>query len=217
MVRAVNSGVITSTTFPWLPKSTEGKVLTAKDLGRCFALCWDCVQGCDEARWGNFLTVARGAAQEGLNAVKETDDAIAVMQAVLMEQKLHSNHTWSPTCFERGWSCWFRWSRTSVHLWRILRRPKRWRLAWYLWTWRVRKWMKWWMQRNHHSVHKVNWLQGYQFGYCTEIMVDLTKDVPNKRNSITKQFRNHLFNWWLFTCRQWWRGLKVHVHTWESW
>lgn len=79
-----NSGVITSQLFRGFQKSTDGKaVLTANDLAEAFATGVETAyKAVMKPVEGTILTVARGGAQAGLNAVKETDDAIQVMQAV---------------------------------------------------------------------------------------------------------------------------------------
>ena len=189
-----NSGVITSQLFRGFQKSTEGKaVLTAKDLADAFATGVETAyKAVMKPVEGTILTVARGAAQEGLNAVKETDDAIAVMQAVVNGAKaaLKTTPDLLPVLKEVGvvdsggqglvfiYEGFFEglsgedlpdtYEPDESEMDEMVNAA------------------------HHQSVQSQLATEDIKFGYCTEIMVDLTKDVPNKKKFDYEQFRNHL-------------------------
>lgn len=84
-----NSGVITSQLFRGFYKSTENKkVLTAQDLSQAFsngvATAYKAVMKPVE---GTILTVARVAAEKGASKASETNDVIAVMKAIVSGAK----------------------------------------------------------------------------------------------------------------------------------
>lgn len=189
-----NSGVITSQLFRGFQKSTEGKaVLTAKDLADAFATGVETAyKAVMKPVEGTILTVARGAAQEGLNAVKETDDAIAVMQAVVNGAKaaLKTTPDLLPVLKEVGvvdsggqglvfiYEGFFEglsgedlpdtYEPDESEMDEMVNAA------------------------HHQSVQSQLATEDIKFGYCTEIMVDLTKDVPNKKKFDYEKFRNHL-------------------------
>jgi len=90
-----NSGVILSQLFRGFAKSVENKVtLTARDLAQAFH------KGVETAYKavikpveGTILTVAREAAEKGLVRMTQTNDVVAVMEAVLKEARLSLSRT----------------------------------------------------------------------------------------------------------------------------
>lgn len=189
-----NSGVITSQLFRGFQKSTDGKaVLTANDLAEAFATGVETAyKAVMKPVEGTILTVARGGAQAGLNAVKETDDAIQVMQAVAdgAKKALKTTPDLLPVLKEVGvvdsggqglvfiYEGFFEglsgedlpdtYEPNESEMDEMVNAA------------------------HHQSVQSQLATEDIKFGYCTEIMVDLTKDVPNKKKFVYDDFRNYL-------------------------
>ncbi|APT17919.1 glycerone kinase [Amylolactobacillus amylotrophicus DSM 20534] len=189
-----NSGVITSQLFRGFQKSTDGKaVLTANDLAEAFATGVETAyKAVMKPVEGTILTVARGGAQAGLNAVKETDDAIQVMQAVAdgAKKALKTTPDFLPVLKEVGvvdsggqglvfiYEGFFEglsgedlpdtYEPNESEMDEMVNAA------------------------HHQSVQSQLATEDIKFGYCTEIMVDLTKDVPNKKKFVYDDFRNYL-------------------------
>ena len=189
-----NSGVITSQLFRGFQKSTDGKaVLTANDLAEAFATGVETAyKAVMKPVEGTILTVARGGAQAGLNAVKKTDDAIQVMQAVAdgAKKALKTTPDLLPVLKEVGvvdsggqglvfiYEGFFEglsgedlpdnYEPNESEMDEMVNAA------------------------HHQSVQSQLATEDIKFGYCTEIMVDLTKDVPNKKKFVYDDFRNYL-------------------------
>lgn len=211
-----NSGVITSQLFRGFSKSTESnEVLTAQDLANAFATG---VQTAYKAVMkpveGTILTVARGGAQAGLDTAKKTDDTIEVMNAVVEGAKaaLKTTPDLLPVLKEVGVVDsggqglvfiyeGFLEALSGVDIPDTYEPDE--------------AEMDEMVNATHHqSVQGQLATEDIEFGYCTEIMVDLTADTPNKKTFDYEAFRNHLNeigDSLLVVSDE--EVVKVHVHT----
>lgn len=190
-----NSGVITSQLFRGFYKATQGmKTLTAQELANAFsngvATAYKAVMKPVE---GTILTVARVAAQEGANKANDTDDVTEVMQAVVEGAKkaLKSTPDLLPVLKQVGVVDSGGQGLLFIYegfLEGILGenfadqyQPDE-------------NEMDEMINAMHHqsSVQSQLATQDIKNGYCTEIMVDLNADVPNKKKFYLEEFRKHL-------------------------
>lgn len=190
-----NSGVITSQLFRGFYKATQGmKTLTAQELANAFsngvATAYKAVMKPVE---GTILTVARVAAQEGANKANDTDDVTEVMQAVVEGAKkaLKSTPDLLPVLKQVGVVDSGGQGLLFIYegfLEGILGenfadqyQPDE-------------NEMDEMINAMHHqsSVQSQLATQDIKNGYCTEIMVDLNADVPNKKKFDLEEFRKHL-------------------------
>ncbi|ALJ24105.1 hypothetical protein AO203_10220 [Lactobacillus gallinarum] len=190
-----NSGVITSQLFRGFYKATQGmKTLTAQELANAFsnsvATAYKAVMKPVE---GTILTVARVAAQEGANKANDTDDVTEVMQAVVEGAKkaLKSTPDLLPVLKQVGVVDSGGQGLLFIYegfLEGVLGenfadqyQPDE-------------NEMDEMINAMHHqsSVQSQLATQDIKNGYCTEIMVDLNADVPNKKKFDLEEFRKHL-------------------------
>lgn len=189
-----NSGVITSQLFRGFYKYTKNKdVLTAQDLAHAFqngvAAAYKAVMKPVE---GTILTVARLGAQGGESTAQKTNDAIVVMQAVVDSAKkaLNSTPDLLPVLKQVG----------------VVDSGGQGLLFIYQGFLEALKGEKsnddfepdesevnQMINAAHHkSVQDQLATSDIKNGYCTEIMVDLTADVPDKQKFNLDDFRQHL-------------------------
>lgn len=191
-----NSGVITSQLFRGFYKATENKdTLSALDLANAFsngvATAYKAVMKPVE---GTILTVARVAAEEGKNKASETDDAIEVMKAVVEGAKkaLKTTPDLLPVLKQvgvvdsGGQGLVFIYqgflegllgekSNDDYQLDEVE--------------------MDELINATHHQAESAQVqlsTSDIKNGYCTEIMVDLTADVADKKKFNLEEFRQHL-------------------------
>ena len=184
-----NSGVITSQLFRGFYKATQGmKTLTAQELANAFsngvATAYKAVMKPVE---GTILTVARVAAQEGASKANDTDDVTEVMKAVVEGAKkaLKSTPDLLPVVDSGGQGLLFIYEGFLEGLlgenFADQYQPDETE-------------MDEMINAMHHqsSVQSQLATQDIKNGYCTEIMVDLNADVPNKKKFDLEEFRKHL-------------------------
>ena len=190
-----NSGVITSQLFRGFYKATQGmKTLTAQELANAFsngvATAYKAVMKPVE---GTILTVARVAAQEGASKANDTDDVTEVMKAVVEGAKkaLRSTPDLLPVLKQvgvvdsGGQGLLFIYEGFLEGLlgenFADQYQPDETE-------------MDEMINAMHHqsSVQSQLATQDIKNGYCTEIMVDLNADVPNKKKFDLEEFRKHL-------------------------
>lgn len=189
-----NSGVITSQLFRGIYKATQGmKTLNAQELANAFtngvATAYKAVMKPVE---GTILTVARVAAQEGANKANESDDVEEVMKAIVEGAKkaLKTTPDLLPVLKQvgvvdsGGQGLLFiyegflegmlgenfadQYQPDATEMDEMIN------------------------AMHHQSVQNQLATQDIKNGYCTEIMVDLTADVPNKKPFDLETFRKHL-------------------------
>ena len=213
-----NSGVITSQLFRGFYKATQGmKTLTAQELANAFsngvATAYKAVMKPVE---GTILTVARVAAQAGATKANDTDDVTEVMKAVVEGAKkaLKSTPDLLPVLKQvgvvdsGGQGLLFIYEGFLEGLmgenFADQYQPDE-------------NEMDEMINAMHHqsSVQSQLATQDIKNGYCTEIMVDLDADVPNKKKFDLEEFRKHLSGLGdsLLLAVSDGEIAKVHVHT----
>jgi uncharacterized protein len=189
-----NSGVISSQLFRGVYKATQGmNTLNAQELANAFsngvATAYKAVMKPVE---GTILTVARIAAQEGANKANETDDIEEVMKAIVEGAKraLKTTPDLLPVLKQvgvvdsggqgllfiyegfleglLGESFADRYQPDEGEMDEMIN------------------------AMHHQSVQSQLSTQDIDHGYCTEIMVDLTADIPDKKTFNLEEFRAHL-------------------------
>ncbi|WEV36336.1 DAK2 domain-containing protein [Lactobacillus sp. ESL0677] len=189
-----NSGVISSQLFRGIYKATQGmKTLNAQELANAFsngvATAYKAVMKPVE---GTILTVARVAAQEGANKANETDDVEEVMEAIVngAKKSLKTTPDLLPVLKQVGVVDSGGQGLLFIYegfLEGILGenfadryQPDEGEMDEMI------------NAMHHQSVQTQLSTQDIKNGYCTEIMVDLTADIPNKKPFNLEEFRNHL-------------------------
>ncbi|MDF7668164.1 DAK2 domain-containing protein [Lactobacillus sp. ESL0703] len=189
-----NSGVISSQLFRGIYKATQGmKTLNAQELANAFsngvATAYKAVMKPVE---GTILTVARVAAQEGANKANETDDVEEVMEAIVdgAKKSLKTTPDLLPVLKQVGVVDSGGQGLLFIYegfLEGILGenfadryQPDEGEMDEMI------------NAMHHQSVQTQLSTQDIENGYCTEIMVDLTADIPNKKPFNLEEFRNHL-------------------------
>ncbi|MDF7638742.1 DAK2 domain-containing protein [Lactobacillus sp. ESL0791] len=189
-----NSGVISSQLFRGFYKATQGmNTLNAQELANAFtngvATAYKAVMKPVE---GTILTVARVAAQEGANKANETDDVEAVMKAIVegAKKSLKTTPDLLPVLKQVGVVDSGGQGLLFIYegfLEGILGenfadqyQPDAGEMDEMI------------NAMHHQSVQSQLATQDIKNGYCTEIMVDLTADVPNKQPFNLEEFRKHL-------------------------
>ena len=189
-----NSGVISSQLFRGVYKATQGmKTLNAQELANAFsngvATAYKAVMKPVE---GTILTVARVGAQEGANKANETDDVEEVMKAVVEGAKkaLKTTPDLLPVLKQvgvvdsGGQGLLFIYEGFLEGLlgeeFADRYQPDEGEMDEMI------------NAMHHQSVQSQLSTQDIANGYCTEIMVDLTADVPNKKTFNLDEFRDHL-------------------------
>ena len=189
-----NSGVITSQLFRGFYKATQGmKTLNAQELSNAFTngvtTAYKAVMKPVE---GTILTVARVAAEEGATKANDTDDVEEVMKAVVEGAKkaLKTTPDLLPILKQVGVVDSGGQGLLFIYegfLEGILGenfadqyQPDAGEMDEMI------------NAMHHQSVQSQLATQDIKNGYCTEIMVDLTADVPNKKPFDLDEFRKHL-------------------------
>ncbi|RVU71640.1 DAK2 domain-containing protein [Lactobacillus xujianguonis] len=189
-----NSGVITSQLFRGFYKATQGmKTLNAQELANAFSngvtTAYKAVMKPVE---GTILTVARVAAQEGAEKANDTDDVEEVMKAVVEGAKkaLKTTPDLLPVLKQvgvvdsGGQGLLFIYEGFLEGLlgenFADQYQPDETEMDEMI------------NAMHHQSVQSQLATQDIANGYCTEIMVDLTADVPNKKKFDLEEFRKHL-------------------------
>lgn len=211
-----NSGVITSQLFRGVYKATQGmKTLNAQELANAFsngvATAYKAVMKPVE---GTILTVARVAATEGASKASETEDVEEVMKAIVEGAKkaLKTTPDLLPVLKQvgvvdsGGQGLLFIYEGFLEGLlgenFADQYQPDETEMDEMI------------NAMHHQSVQSQLPTQDIINGYCTEIMVDLTADVPNKKPFELEKFREHLSNLGdsLLAVSDG-EVAKVHVHT----
>ena len=211
-----NSGVITSRLFRGVYKATQGmKTLNAQELANAFsngvATAYKAVMKPVE---GTILTVARVAATEGASKASETEDVEEVMKAIVEGAKkaLKTTPDLLPVLKQvgvvdsGGQGLLFIYEGFLEGLlgenFADQYQPDETEMDEMI------------NAMHHQSVQSQLATQDITNGYCTEIMVDLTADVPNKKPFELEKFREHLSNLGdsLLAVSDG-EVAKVHVHT----
>lgn len=211
-----NSGVITSQLFRGVYKATQGmKTLNAQELANAFsngvATAYKAVMKPVE---GTILTVARVAATEGASKASETEDVEEVMKAIVEGAKkaLKTTPDLLPVLKQvgvvdsGGQGLLFIYEGFLEGLlgenFADQYQPDETEMDEMI------------NAMHHQSVQSQLATQDITNGYCTEIMVDLTPDVPNKKPFELEKFREHLSNLGdsLLAVSDG-EVAKVHVHT----
>lgn len=189
-----NSGVISSQLFRGVYKATQGmKTLNAQELANAFsngvATAYKAVMKPVE---GTILTVARIAAQEGANKANETDDVEEVMKAIVEGAKasLKTTPDLLPVLKQvgvvdsGGQGLLFIYEGFLEGLlgenFADRYQPDEGEMDEMI------------NAMHHQSVQSQLSTQDIGNGYCTEIMVDLTADVPDKKVFNLEKFRDYL-------------------------
>ncbi|MBC6355911.1 DAK2 domain-containing protein [Lactobacillus helsingborgensis] len=189
-----NSGVISSQLFRGVYKATQGmKTLNAQELANAFsngvATAYKAVMKPVE---GTILTVARVGAQEGANKANETDDVEEVMKAIVEGAKkaLKTTPDLLPVLKQvgvvdsGGQGLLFIYEGFLEGLlgeeFADRYQPDEGEMDEMI------------NAMHHQSVQSQLSTQDIANGYCTEIMVDLTAGVPNKKTFNLDEFRDHL-------------------------
>lgn len=211
-----NSGVITSQLFRGVYKATQGmKTLNAQELANAFsngvATAYKAVMKPVE---GTILTVARVAATEGASKASETEDVEEVMKAIVegANKALKTTPDLLPVLKQvgvvdsGGQGLLFIYEGFLEGLlgenFADQYQPDETEMDEMI------------NAMHHQSVQSQLATQDITNGYCTEIMVDLTADVPNKKPFELEKFREHLSNLGdsLLAVSDG-EVAKVHVHT----
>ena len=189
-----NSGVISSQLFRGVYKATQGmQTLNAQELANAFsngvATAYKAVMKPVE---GTILTVARVAAQEGANKANETDDVEEVMKATVEGAKaaLKTTPDLLPVLKQvgvvdsGGQGLLFIYEGFLEGLlgedFADRYQPDEGEMDEMI------------NAMHHQSVQSQLATQDIDHGYCTEIMVDLTADIPDKKPFNLEEFRDHL-------------------------
>lgn len=190
-----NSGVITSQLFRGVYKATIGKeTLNAQDVADAFSngvtTAYKAVMKPVE---GTILTVARVAAEEGAEKAKETDDVAEVMKAVVdgARKALKTTPDLLPVLKQvgvvdsGGQGLVFIYQGFLEGL--LGEKDDAYQLD--------ETEMDELINAAHHQAEAAQVqlsTSDITNGYCTEIMVDLEADVPNKQKFDLEEFREHL-------------------------
>lgn len=191
-----NSGVITSQLFRGFYKSAENKeILSAKDLADAFsngvATAYKAVMKPVE---GTILTVARVGAEEGAKKAKETDDAVEVMKAVVSGAKKALQETPEMLPVLKQVGVVDSGGQGLVFIYQGFlegllgeKDSEEYQLDNFE--------MDELINAAHHQAEAAQVqlsTNDIVNGYCTEIMIDLQADVPNKKKFALDEFRTHL-------------------------
>ena len=189
-----NSGVISSQLFRGVYKATQGmKTLNAQELANAFSNgVATAYKGVMKPVEGTILTVARIGAQEGANKANETDDVAEVMKAIVEGAKraLKSTPDLLPVLKQvgvvdsGGQGLLFIYEGFLEGLlgeeFADRYQPDEGEMDEMI------------NAMHHQSVQSQLSTKDIANGYCTEIMVDLTADVPAKKTFNLDEFRAHL-------------------------
>ncbi|QNQ83869.1 DAK2 domain-containing protein [Lactobacillus sp. PV037] len=191
-----NSGVITSQLFRGFYKAAENKqTLSAQDLADAFsngvATAYKAVMKPVE---GTILTVARVGAEEGAKKAKETDDAVEVMKAVVAGAKKALQETPEMLPVLKQVGVVDSGGQGLVFIYQGFlegllgeKDSEEYQLDNFE--------MDELINAAHHQAEAAQVqlsTSDIVNGYCTEIMVDLQAEVPNKKKFDLDEFRKHL-------------------------
>ena len=191
-----NSGVITSQLFRGFYKATQGmKSLNAQELANAFsngvATAYKAVMKPVE---GTILTVARVAAQSGLNRANETDDVEAVMEAIVdgAKKALKTTPDLLPVLKQVG--VVDSGGQGLVFIYEGFLEGLMGENFADRYQPDVDEMDEMINAEHHRDLNVQSQLSTKDIvnGYCTEIMIDLTADVPNKKPFNLDEFRKHL-------------------------
>lgn len=188
-----NSGVITSQLFRGMYKATVGKqTLNAQELADAFsngvATAYKAVMKPVE---GTILTVARVAAEDGKNAANDSDDVEVVMKAIVEGAKraLKTTPDLLPVLKEVG--VVDSGGQGLLFIYEGFLEGLLGENFSDVYTPDIDE-MDQMMSATHEQSQSKLSTKDIKNGYCTEIMVDLTKDVPDKKPFDLEEFRKHL-------------------------
>ena len=188
-----NSGVITSQLFRGMYKATVGKeALNAQELADAFsngvATAYKAVMKPVE---GTLLTVARVAAEDGKNAANDSDDVEVVMKAIVEGAKraLKTTPDLLPVLKEVG--VVDSGGQGLLFIYEGFLEGLLGENFSDVYTPDIDE-MDQMMSATHEQSQSKLSTKDIKNGYCTEIMVDLTKDVPGKKPFNLEEFRKHL-------------------------
>lgn len=188
-----NSGVITSQLFRGMYKATVGKeALNAQELADAFsngvATAYKAVMKPVE---GTILTVARVAAEDGKNAANDSDDVEVVMKAIVEGAKraLKTTPDLLPVLKEVG--VVDSGGQGLLFIYEGFLEGLLGENFSDVYTPDIDE-MDQMMSATHEQSQSKLSTKDIKNGYCTEIMVDLTKDVPGKKPFNLEEFRKHL-------------------------
>lgn len=188
-----NSGVITSQLFRGMYKATVGKeALNAQELADAFsngvATAYKAVMKPVE---GTILTVARVAAEDGKNAANDSDDVEVVMKAIVEGPKraLKTTPDLLPVLKEVG--VVDSGGQGLLFIYEGFLEGLLGENFSDVYTPDIDE-MDQMMSATHEQSQSKLSTKDIKNGYCTEIMVDLTKDVPGKKPFNLEEFRKHL-------------------------
>ena len=188
-----NSGVITSQLFRGMYKATVGKeALNAQELADAFsngvATAYKAVMKPVE---GTILTVARVAAEDGKNAANDSDDVEVVMKAIVEGAKraLKATPDLLPVLKEVG--VVDSGGQGLLFIYEGFLEGLLGENFSDVYTPDIDE-MDQMMSATHEQSQSKLSTKDIKNGYCTEIMVDLTKDVPGKKPFNLEEFRKHL-------------------------
>jgi DAK2 domain fusion protein yloV len=188
-----NSGVITSQLFRGMYKATVGKqTLNAQELADAFsngvATAYKAVMKPVE---GTILTVARVAAEDGKNAANDSDDVEVVMKAIIEGAKraLKTTPDLLPVLKEVG--VVDSGGQGLLFIYEGFLEGLLGENFSDVYTPDIDE-MDQMMSATHEQSQSKLSTKDIKNGYCTEIMVDLTKDIPGKKPFDLEEFRKHL-------------------------
>lgn len=188
-----NSGVITSQLFRGMYKATVGKqTLNAQELADAFsngvATAYKVVMKPVE---GTILTVARVAAEDGKNAANDSDDVEVVMKAIVEGAKraLKTTPDLLPVLKEVG--VVDSGGQGLLFIYEGFLEGLLGENFSDVYTPDIDE-MDQMMSATHEQSQSKLSTKDIKNGYCTEIMVDLTKDIPGKKPFDLEEFRKHL-------------------------
>lgn len=188
-----NSGVITSQLFRGMYKATVGKEnLNAQEVADAFsngvATAYKAVMKPVE---GTILTVARVAAEDGKNAANDSDDVEVVMKAIVEGAKraLKTTPDLLPVLKEVG--VVDSGGQGLLFIYEGFLEGLLGENFSDVYTPDIDE-MDQMMSATHEQSQSKLSTKDIKNGYCTEIMVDLTKDVPGKKPFNLEEFRKHL-------------------------
>ncbi len=188
-----NSGVITSQLFRGMYKATVGKqTLNAQELADAVsngvATAYKAVMKPVE---GTILTVARVAAEDGKNAANDSDDVEVVMKAIVEGAKraLKTTPDLLPVLKEVG--VVDSGGQGLLFIYEGFLEGLLGENFSDVYTPDIDE-MDQMMSATHEQSQSKLSTKDIKNGYCTEIMVDLTKDIPGKKPFDLEEFRKHL-------------------------
>lgn len=211
-----NSGVITSQLFRGFSKATEEmQVLSADDLAQAFAVGVETAyKAVMKPVEGTILTVARGGAKAGLKKAKESDDVVEVMRAVVdgAKEALKTTPDLLPVLKEVG--VVDSGGQGLVFIYEGFLEGLSGEVMPDTYEPDESEMDEMVNAAHHQSVQGQLATEEIKYGYCTEIMVDLTAKTADQPEFEYETFRNYLDSFGdslLVVFDE--EVVKVHVHT----